>query len=120
LGLLNQGMNLNDKMAPSHQNNNLPDLRPPSSSFDSMMRSRYFPGGPTPDGLDSDILFKNLGEAESVEMRGRARRDSEEMITDNRYRMTPPESPRDRDGASVEMAGGQERENQNPGHVRDL
>ena len=37
-----------------------------------------------------------------------------------RYRMTPPESPRDRDGASVEMAGGQERENQNPGHVRDL
>ena len=37
-----------------------------------------------------------------------------------RYRMTPPESPRDRDGASVEMAGGQERENQTPGHVRDL
>ena len=59
-------------------------FRPPSSSFDSMMRSRYFPGGPTPDGLDSDILFKNLGEAESVAMRGRARRDSEELITDNR------------------------------------
>jgi len=37
-----------------------------------------------------------------------------------RYRMTPPESPRDRDGANVEMAGGQERDNQNPGHVRDL
>ena len=37
-----------------------------------------------------------------------------------RYRMTPPESPRDREGANVEMAGGQERDNQNPGHVRDL
>ena len=103
-----------------------------------MMRSRYFPGGPTPDGLDSDIMFKNLGEAETGEMRERARRDSEEMITDNRwvmmmlivmimlmtrYRMTPPESPRDREGPSAELAGAQERErgdSQNQGHVRDL
>ena len=99
-----------------------------------MMRSRYFPGGPTPEGLDSDIMFKNLGESETAEMRERARRDSEEMITDNRcvvmmimivmmmirYRMTPPESPRDREGASVEMAGAQERESQSQGHVRDL
>ena len=60
-------------------------FRPPSSSFDSMMRSRYFPGGPTPDGLESDIMFKMGGaEAETAEMRERARRDSEEMITDNR------------------------------------
>ena len=50
-----------------------------------MMRSRYFPGGPTPDGLESDIMFKMGGaEAETAEMRERARRDSEEMITDNR------------------------------------
>ena len=57
-------------------------FRPPSSSFDSVMRSRYFPGGPTPDGLDSDIIFKSLA---GEEMRERARRESEgEMMTDNR------------------------------------
>ena len=56
--------------------------RPPSSSFDSVMRSRYFPGGPTPDGLESDIIFKSLA---GEEMRERARRESEgEMMTDNR------------------------------------
>ena len=39
-----------------------------------------------------------------------------------RYRMTPPESPRDREGPSVELASAQERDrdSQNPGHVRDL
>ena len=47
------------------------------------MRNRYFPGGPTPEGLDSDIIFKNLA---GEEMRERARRESEgEMMTDNRY-----------------------------------
>ena len=41
-----------------------------------------------------------------------------------RYRMTPPESPRDREGpSSAELAGAQERDrgdSQNQGHVRDL
>ena len=43
-----------------------------------------------------------------------------------RYRMTPPESPRDREGPSAELAGAQERErgergdSQNQGHIRDL
>jgi len=104
LGLLNQGMSLNEKMMPSHQNNNLPDLRPPSGNFDSVLRNRYFPGGPTPDGLDSDIMFKNsMADSDHfhADLRERSRRESEEMMTDNRYRMTPPESPRDRDGASV-------------------
>ena len=60
----------------------IPPCRPSSSSFDSVMRSRYFPGGPTPDGLDSDIIFKSLA---GEEMRERARRESEgEMMTDNR------------------------------------
>ena len=73
-------------------------FRPPSSSFDSALRSRYFPGGPTPDGLESDMMFKSLA-GETDQLRGR--RESEgEMMTDNRYRMTPPESPRERDGAN--------------------
>ena len=58
--------------------------RPASSSFDSVMRSRYFPGGPTPDGLESDIIFKSLA---GEELRERARRESEgEMMTDNRWK----------------------------------
>ena len=106
-------------------------FRPPSSTFDSAIRSRYFPGGPTPEGLESDMMFKSLsGETDQL----RARRESEgEMMTDTRYsvlllrshiekvktystdaptfpetwpdllyryRMTPPESPRERDGAN--------------------
>ena len=56
--------------------------RPPSSTFDSVMRSRYFPGGPTPDGLESDMIFKSLN-VESDQLR--ARRESEgELMTDNR------------------------------------
>ena len=64
-------------------------LRPPSGNFDSIIRNRYFPGGHTPDGLDSDIMFKNMGDSDhfsSGDLRDRARRESEEMITDNRYR----------------------------------
>ena len=52
------------------------------------MRSRYFPGGPTPEGLESDIMFKSLtGESDHFreELRERARRESEgELMTDNR------------------------------------
>ena len=59
--------------------------RPPSASFDSMLRGRYFPGGPTPDGLDSDIMFKQLGDSVDP-FQARNRRDSEEMVTDNRCR----------------------------------
>ena len=58
-------------------------FRPPSSTFDSAIRSRYFPGGPTPEGLESDMMFKSLsGETDQL----RARRESEgEMMTDTRY-----------------------------------
>ena len=58
-------------------------FRPPSSTFDSAIRSRYFPGGPTPEGLESDMMFKSLsGETDQL----RARRESEgEMMTDSRY-----------------------------------
>ena len=62
--------------------------RPPSASFDSMLRGRYFPGGPTPDGLDSDIMFKQLGDSVDP-FQARNRRDSEEMVTDNRCRKYP-------------------------------
>ena len=63
-------------------------FRPPSASFDSMLRGRYFPGGPTPDGLDSDIMFKQLGDSVDP-FQARNRRDSEEMVTDNRCRKYP-------------------------------
>ena len=46
------------------------------------------------------------------------------IILMTRYRMTPPESPRDREGPSAELAGAQERgdrgDSQNQGHIRDL
>ena len=47
--------------------------------------------------------------------------DSDDDVM-TRYRMTPPESPRDREGPSAEMASAQERDrdSQNQGHVRDL
>jgi len=103
LGLLNHGMNnISDKMI-NNQNNNIPDLRTSSANFD-VLRGRYFPGGPTPDGMDSDIMFKHLaGEPEHYGQIGdlrHSRQDNEDMISENRYlgrdqRMTPPESPRD-------------------------
>jgi len=103
LGLLNHGMSsMSDKLI-HNQNNNIPDLRTSSANFD-VLRGRYFPGGPTPDGMDSDIMFKNLaGEPEHYGQIGdlrHNRQDNEDMITENRYlgrdqRMTPPESPRD-------------------------
>eukprot|EP00090_Calanus_glacialis_P037494 TRINITY_DN645_c0_g1_i2.p1 TRINITY_DN645_c0_g1~~TRINITY_DN645_c0_g1_i2.p1 ORF type:complete len:765 (+),score=100.68 TRINITY_DN645_c0_g1_i2:200-2494(+) len=103
LGLLNHGMNsMSDKLI-HNQNNNIPDLRTSSANFD-VLRGRYFPGGPTPDGMDSDIMFKHLaGEPEHYGQIGDLRHnrpDNEDMITENRYlgrdqRMTPPESPRD-------------------------
>jgi len=103
LGLLNHGMNsISDKMI-TNQNNNIPDLRTSSANFD-VLRGRYFPGGPTPDGMDSDIMFKHLaGEPEHYGQIGdlrHSRQDNEDLMTENRYlgrdqRMTPPESPRD-------------------------
>jgi len=74
-----------------------------SANFD-VLRGRYFPGGPTPDGMDSDIMFKHLaGEPEHYGQIGdlrHSRQDNEDMMTETRYlgrdqRMTPPESPRD-------------------------
>ena len=64
--------------------NSLILCRPPTSGFDSVLRSRYFPGGPTPDGLESDIMFKNLGDNDHFTER-QNRRESEDMITDNRF-----------------------------------
>ena len=48
--------------------------------------------------------------------------DSDDHDVMTRYRMTPPESPRDREGPSAELASAQERDrdSQNQGHVRDL
>ena len=63
------------------------NFRPPSGNFDSVLRNRYFPGGPTPDGLDSDIMFKNnMADSDHfhADLRERSRRESEEMMTDNR------------------------------------
>jgi len=58
LGLLNHGMN--DKIQLHNQNNNLPDLRTSTGSFDAL-RGRYFPGGPTPpEGMDADMMFKHM------------------------------------------------------------
>ena len=37
-----------------------------------------------------------------------------------RYRMTPPESPRDREGASVEMAGDNQDKHRDQGQHRPL
>jgi len=58
LGLLNHGMN--DKIQLHNQNNNLPDLRTSTGTFDAL-RGRYFPGGPTPpEGMDADMMFKHM------------------------------------------------------------
>ena len=100
--------------------------RPPTSGFDSVLRNRYFPGGPTPDGLESDILFKNMADNDHFHER-QNRRESEDMITDNRYdqikpcsfeyptpnsryRMTPPESPRDRPSVEASSDNGDQKQ----------
>ena len=86
--------------------------RPSSGNFDSVLRGRYFPGGPTPEGLESDMMFKTMsGEAGEGFT---SRPDTEEMMAESRWqsvvgsclvvrcccrylgreqRMTPPESP---------------------------
>ena len=62
-------------------------FRTSSANFD-VLRGRYFPGGPTPDGMDSDIMFKHLaGEPEHYGQIGDLRHnrpDNEDMITENR------------------------------------
>jgi len=115
LGLLNTGMNsMSDKMI-HNQNNNIPDLRTSSANFD-VLRGRYFPGGPapTPEGMESDIMFKHLaGEPEHYGQIGdlrHNRQDNEDLIAENRYlgrdqRMTPPESPRDANNSNTQMDG---------------
>jgi len=86
-----------------------------SANFD-VLRGRYFPGGPapTPEGMESDIMFKHLaGEPEHYGQIGdlrHNRQDNEDLIAENRYlgrdqRMTPPESPRDTNNSTTQMDG---------------
>jgi len=115
LGLLgSHGMS--EKMQLHNQNNNLPDLRTSTGSFDAL-RGRYFPGGPTPpEGMDADMMFKHMtspeehygalaqqapsGSLSSIGDQRHRGREADDIVAENRYlgrdqRMTPPESPRE-------------------------
>ena len=53
-----------------------------------MLRGRYFPGGPTPEGLESDMMFKTMsGEAGEGFT---SRPDTEEMLAESRWQSVVP------------------------------